>query len=50
MSADYVRLWHTLLGVELGDSGVGFCGSVASALYILEMTIKASREVQAKAK
>lgn len=50
MSADYVRIWPALLGVELGDSGVGLGGTVASALYILEMGIKAVREQSAKTK
>lgn len=46
VSADYVHAWKALLGKEMGDGMVGFCGTAASVLLIAENLIREVRAIK----
>ncbi len=43
VSADYVHIWKYFHGKDLGDGPVGFMGTAASVLLILDFCIKECR-------
>ena len=43
VSGDYVHLWKVIIGRDLGDTTVGFCGAGSSILIILEAFLKTIR-------
>jgi hypothetical protein len=39
-------MWKAILGRDLGDGTVGFCGAAASVMYIFEMLLKETRKLK----